>query len=85
MYCHENHHLEKCHLANYHLASNLQLVSFLQLWVVRYDLITPSIDLHLRDFHQVRAHLARLTSDEVILKVFVVNASSFITLRILSS
>ena len=53
--------------------------------MVRYALITPSTDLVLREFHQVRAHLARLTSDEVNLRVLVVHASSCITLRILSS
>ena len=53
--------------------------------MIRYGLITPDIDLVLRDFHQVRAHLAGLTSDEVNLRVLVVHASSCITLRILFS
>ena len=33
--------------------------------MVRYGLITPSTNLFLRDFHQVKAHLVRLTSDNV--------------------
>ena len=53
--------------------------------MVWYGLITPGTDLVLRDFHQVRAHLARLTSDTVNLKVIVVHASSYITLRTLTS
>ena len=53
--------------------------------MVRYGLITPGIDLVLRDFHQVRAHLEGLTSDEVNLRVLIIHASSWITLMILSS
>ena len=53
--------------------------------MVRYGLITLGTDLVLRDFHQVRAHLAGLTSDEVNLRVLVVHASSCIAFRILSS
>ena len=53
--------------------------------MVRYGLITPGIDLVLRDFHQVRAHLVGLTSNEVNLRVLVVYASFCITFRILSS
>ena len=53
--------------------------------MVRYGLITSSTNLVLREFHQVRAHLVRLTPDKVNLRVLVVHDSSFITLRILSS
>ena len=62
-----------------------QFVFGLSRWVVRHGLITPGIDLVLRDFHQVRVHLVGLTSDEVNLRVLVVHASSYITFRILSS
>ena len=46
----------------------------LQRWVVRYGLITLGTDLVLREFPQVKAHLARLTSDVVSLRVLVVHA-----------
>ena len=50
--------------------------------MVRYGLITLGIDLILKEFPRVRAHLARLTSDEVSLRVLVVHASPCISLRI---
>ena len=53
--------------------------------MVRYGFITLGTDLVLKDFHQVKAHLARMTSNEVNLIVLVVHASSCITFRILSS
>jgi len=45
------------------------LCFLLQWWIVRYGLITSSINPNLREFLQVRAHLAGLTSDEVSLRV----------------
>ena len=76
------------HLIHCQLASNMWLTLFLffffQWWVVRNGLITPGTNLVLWHFHQVKAHLARLTSDEVNLRVLVVHASSCIILRILS-
>ena len=65
------------------VVSNLWLVLLLQWWVVRYGLIIPGTNLVLREFPQVKAHLARLTSDEVSLKVLVVHAFSCISFRIL--
>lgn len=59
-----------------HLTCGLRF--FLQWWVVRYGLITPSTDLVLKEFPRVRAHLARSTSNEVILRVLIVHASSCI-------
>ena len=43
----------------------------LQRWVVRYDLITSGTDLILKEFPRVKAHLARLTSDEVSSRVLI--------------
>ena len=89
LYCLENCHLALVilHLPSCKLSSCIQPVvcaSFLQQWLVRYGLITLGTNLVLRDFHQVRARFARLTSDEVNSKVLVIHASSCITLRILS-
>ena len=87
----EIYHLTNGHLANETLqtfilptvVSNLWLVLLLHQWVVRYGLITPGTNLVLREFPQVKAHLARLTSVEVSLRVLVVHASSCISFRIL--
>ena len=74
------------HLGNCYLVSDLWLVLlFCNGRVVTYGLITLVTDLVLKDFCQVRAHLARLTSDEVILRILVVHAFPCIFFRMFSS
>ena len=64
------YHLTNGHLANYIiLYLTCGLCFLLQRQIVRYGLITPSTDLNLREFPQVRSYLVGLASDEVSLRV----------------
>ena len=60
------------------------LCFFLQRWVVRYGLIILGINLVLKEFPRVKAHLATLTSDEVSSRVLIFTLLHAFSLEFLS-